>query len=123
MKKSLSVFLMSICFISFVFFSACKEEEEDVYDIRGEWILNFYVVAANIQPPGTATITFTGSLTSGTFVDSAGGAGTYTVNDMAVEWTYPSGTVYSGNFDSTTTMSGTWQMPEGYTGPWDATKM
>ena len=123
MKRVFSVALISFCLIGLLFFNSCKTEEEIVYDIRGIWTLNFFWSATDAPPPGSTTITFTGSLTTGTWVTGDAYNGTYTVNGMSVQWVFTSGTTYTGNFTTLTAMNGTMLGSYGGTGTWNATKM
>ena len=123
MKRVFSVALISFCLIGLLFFNSCKTEEEIVYDIRGIWTLNFFWSATDAPPPGSTTITFTGSLTTGTWVTGDAYNGIYTVNGMSVQWVFTSGTTYTGNFTTLTAMNGTMLGSYCGTGTWNATKM
>jgi hypothetical protein len=96
------------------------------YDITGDWDLTF---VWNGSSPGTAVITFTGTTSSGTFVeddDSANPAGTYTVDGKTVSWTWDNSfqTHYTGTFSDKSTMSGTIATNTNATaGTWTATKV
>ncbi len=95
-----------------------KKKKEDEYDIRGDWTVNFNV-AGNA---GFFYMTFSGSKTSGSFVDNEGDTGTYSVNGSAVNFGYNNYNIsFSGNFGSQGSMSGSLQV-EGTNGSWNATR-
>jgi hypothetical protein len=89
------------------------------YDITGAWTLTFQFDG---DPQYSNTITFSGDKKTGTFVIASLG-GTYAVDAKKVVWTYSAGhnTVYTGEFKSKTTMSGT-MLSNGYPGTWSAVK-
>ena len=97
-----------------------KITAEEVFDIRGDWNLTLYWTGF---PSDSWTITFSGGLSSGTYMDEYGHTGTYTVNSSSVEIDYP---VYPmklvGSFSSQTEMSGDITEAVG-TGTWSATKL
>ena len=76
--------LLLIGFMGFVIsFSSCKKSEEVYeFDIRGNWEM-VIIIAGNSE---TKTITFSGSLTYGTFTDGVD-SGTYNVTDKEVALT------------------------------------
>lgn len=100
------------------------------YNIVGTWALTDQWPSGNY----TTNITFSGSKTSGTFVDSDGNTGTYSVAEKSVQFIYEKnadGLVftkweYTGNFTDENNMSGTFvvTLSGGYdhTGSWSATK-
>jgi hypothetical protein len=97
-----------------------------VYDIKGKWSLQEeYDDGSSFS----VTATFTGTLESGTVIDSDGGSGTYTVSDNNVvefNLVYPNVTYeYSGYFDDANTMKGDSERIIGsdtYFGAWSATR-
>jgi hypothetical protein len=92
-----------------------KEPEPERFDIRGDW---------TIEPDGYVPIymTFSGSLTRGTFVDDDGYTGTYTVNQRRVHFEYDYyNIVFEGNFEDRNSMMGTFQADD-VRGDWRATR-
>ena len=93
-----------------VYFLVIKKDsktEEPDFDIRGNWRLDW---TDTFGSSGYYNITFTGSLTSGTFIDSFGDAGNYTVsvNNTLVFRYNTKSLVYTGNLYSNNSMGGTW---------------
>jgi hypothetical protein len=88
------------------------------YDITGDWTVNY---TWDQGGSGSTTITFSGDKKSGTFI-TASYNGTYTVDSKNVQWTYTSGTKYTGTFSDKQNMSGTILSYSGSTGTWTATK-
>jgi len=95
-----------------------KEPEPERFDIRGDWTLIFNYLGQDYP----FYMSFSGSLTSGTFVDQDGDTGTYTVNQRRVHFEYD---VYNfffdGNFEDMNNMRGTYQADD-VTGNWRATR-
>jgi hypothetical protein len=95
-----------------------KAPEPERFDIRGDWtaIVNYLGVDY------TFYFNFSGSLTSGTFVDHDGDTGTYTVNQRLVHFEYDAYiTVFDGNFEDRDHMRGTYQEGD-VSGGWRATR-
>jgi len=94
---------------------------EEIFDIRGMWHLT---LDWSGYPSESWNITFSGGLTSGSYMDENGHTGTYTVDGSNVDIDYSSS--YSmrlvGSFSSQTEMSG--DITEAVeTGTWNATKL
>jgi hypothetical protein len=107
-----------------VYFLVIKKSEDEGYDIRGSWSLNFNWYAKQVDTPGTVTLTFSGgSASGGTFISSSGSTGSWTVNGTQIRWMYANGTTYTGTIQTETYMSGTMIDFEGYNGYWSATKV
>lgn len=95
-----------------------KEPEPERFDIRGDWTLIFNYLGEDI----TWFLAFSGSLTSGTFVDQAGDTGTYTVNQRSVHFEYDFYNIFfDGNFENRDIMRGTYQADD-VSGGWRATR-
>lgn len=94
---------------------------EEVFDIRGQWHLT---LDWSGYPSESWNITFSGGLTSGTYMDTNGHTGTYTVDGSNVNIDYTSS--YSmrlvGSFSSQTEMSGDITEAVG-SGTWSASKL
>lgn len=105
-----------------VYFLVIKKSEDDGYDIRGSWNINYNWYAKQLEVPGNTVITFTGGSSSGGtfFVEDTNG--TWTVNGTQVRWVFTNGTTYTGSIQSDTYMSGTMVDYAGYTGYWSASK-
>lgn len=134
--KKLSILLLSVLLISLLAFNTgCKKK----FDITGVWSVN--INWSNFAQKNTQSIsgqmssiqssaavlgiyTFSGDKTSGTFVDSWGDSGTYTVSDKNVVWVY--NTVpysrYTGISADDNTMTGTMSNDWGSSGNWTATR-
>lgn len=126
-KKKFPILLvlggLAIAAVAIYFLVIKKSDDEDEgYDIRGTWTLNWSWYATGIDVPGTTTITFTGTKENGTFYTGTGNNGTYTVSGSQVNWYYPSGTTYTGGIQSDTFMSGTMIDYMGNPGTWSATR-
>lgn len=120
MKVRYYIFL--ILYVCLLFCFGCKttaENGESEYDIRGTW--EFYYEGT----PNTSIVSFTGSITQGTFRTDRGTTGTYTVNgtDMSMsgartyidsyqKWEYNWET--TGTFIDTDHMSGSTTVTERY---------
>jgi len=129
-------FVLSVVVVLSLLFTttACKK----TYDIRGTWSITYNWGANNVKVAGvldkaeegkvygTGTITFSGNKTSGTFIDSYGDAGKWTVDGDKIEFTYDGyNTTYTGTLKDENNMSGT--MTEvyngvNYNGTWSATR-
>jgi type II secretory pathway pseudopilin PulG len=106
-----------------VYFLVIKKSEDDGYDIRGNWNVNFNWYAQQIEPPGNIVLTFSGGSSSGgTFLSSSGSTGSWTVSGTQVRWVYGNGTTYTGTIQSETFMSGTMIDYAGYSGYWSASR-
>lgn len=135
--KKFAVLLLSILLISLLIFNTgCKKK----FNIEGVWTININWVTIYVQKntqsisgqkssvQGSAAVigiyTFTGDKTSGTFVDSWGEMGTYTVNDKNVIWEYNTApyTRYIGTSADDNTMTGTMSNDWGDSGSWSATR-
>jgi tetratricopeptide (TPR) repeat protein len=83
-----------------------KKEQEEEYNIVGNWIIYENINGESLEE----YITFSGSRTSGTFVDQDGLTGTYSVSGRNVNFSYDFGLwfTYNGTFTGRDTMSGTW---------------
>ncbi|MCK4765188.1 MAG: hypothetical protein KAW12_23515 [Candidatus Aminicenantes bacterium] len=92
--------------------------KKDKYDITGTWTMT-----GSFQgTPFLDTFTFTGSKTSGSFVDSVGDGGTYTVNDKDVSFRYSNyDIVFNGTFNGANSMSGS-IAAYGLSGNWSASR-
>jgi hypothetical protein len=94
---------------------------EEVFDIRGQWHLT---LDWSGFPSESWNLTFSGGLTSGSYMDEYGHTGTYTVDGSNVNIDYTSS--YSmrlvGTFSSQTEMSGDITEAVG-SGTWSATKL
>ena len=126
-KKKFPILLvlggLALAAVAAYFLFIKKSEEDDGYDIRGSWSLNFNWYSKQVDTPGTTTITFSGgSQNSGTWVTTSY-SGTWTVNGSQVRFVFPSGTTYSGTIQSDTYMSGTMGAWNGDIGYWSASKM
>ena len=88
------------------------------YDIVGVWIVNY---TWDTGGSGSTTITFSGDKKSGTFT-TASYNGTYSVDGKNAQWTYSSGTKYTGTFKDKQNMSGTMLSYSGDPGTWTASK-
>ena len=73
MRKN-QIFLAMLILTGLILSSGCQTNEEIIYDIRGTWIFYF----SNVSE--TSTVTFTGTVDSGTLATVEGTTGTYTVN-------------------------------------------
>lgn len=105
------------------YFLLVKKSEDEGYDIRGSWSMNFNWYLSEATPPGTATITFTGgSKNSGTFYTQSY-TGTWTVTGNQIRFVFQSGTTYIGTIASDTYMSGTMVDYNGNPGSWSATRI
>jgi hypothetical protein len=92
--------------------------EPERYDIRGDWTVILNYLGTDIP----FFITFSGSLTTGTFVDQDGDTGIYTVNQRSVHLEYDSyNIVLDGNFEDRNSMRGTYQADD-VSGGWRATR-
>ncbi|MCK4941931.1 MAG: hypothetical protein KAS65_00070 [Candidatus Aminicenantes bacterium] len=104
------------------YFLFIKKSEDEGYDIRGSWSLNFNWYSKQVATPGTTTITFSGgSKNGGTFVVQSY-SGSWTVTGSQVRWVFQSGTTYSGTIQSDTYMSGTMVDYNGSPGYWSASR-
>lgn len=92
-----------------------KEPEPERFDIRGDW---------TIEPDRYLPIymTFSGSLTSGEFVDQDGIRGAYNVNGRQVEFQYypPYEINFNGNFSDRDHMNGQYEIVGVDSGTWAA---
>lgn len=94
------------------------KDEDRQYDIRGDWTNNWNVLGFT----ETHYFNFSGSLTSGTFVDEVGDTGTYAVSDRSVAYEYDEYTISAtGTFTGYENMSGTLFTAVG-NGTWNAQK-
>lgn len=87
--------------------SGKKKDKEEELIIIGNWIIS------ENYPDGTSGeqyITFSGSRTSGTFIDHDGFTGTYSVSGRNVNFSYDFDLwfTYNGTFTGRDTMRGTW---------------
>lgn len=104
------------------YFLFIKKSEDDGYDIRGSWLLNFNWYSKQVDTPGTAVITFSGgSKNSGTFVVEEY-SGSWTITGSQVRFVFQSGTTYTGTIQNDTYMSGTMVDYNGSPGYWSASK-
>lgn len=95
-----------------------KEPEPERFDIRGDWTLILNYLGEDIP----FYLSFSGSLTNGTFVDQDGDTGTYTVNQRRVHFEYEFYNIFfDGNFENRDLMRGTYQADD-VTGNWRATR-
>lgn len=111
-KKKFPVLLVvagiAVVAVIVVLASGKKEQQrEEEFIITGNWIIS------ENYPDGTSGeqyITFSGSRTSGTFIDHEGFTGTYSVSGRNVNFSYDFGDwfTYNGTFTGRDTMSGTW---------------
>ena len=110
-KKKFPVLLViggiAVVAVIVVLASGKKKDKEEEYNIVGNWIIS------ENYPDGTSGeqyITFSGSRTSGTFIDHEGFTGTYSVSGRNVNFSYDFGVwfTYNGTFTGRDTMSGTW---------------
>jgi hypothetical protein len=87
--------------------SGKKKDKEEEYNIVGNWIISENYPDST---SGEQYITFSGSRTSGTFLDHEGFTGTYSVSGRNVNFNYDFGFwfTYNGTFTGSDTMSGTW---------------
>ena len=99
---------------------------EELIDIQGDWTMK---EAYNDQSYFEVNVTFSGTMDSGTVVDSDGGSGTYTVTEFSVAFNlvFPDVTYkYVGNFSDKDNMSGTCTKTDSsgtsYAGDWIATR-
>ena len=95
------------------------------YDITGTWTINIHFVTTGFTDY-TSTWVFSGSKTSGTFVENDAGStypGTYTVTNKKDVWfKYDAyADTYVGQFTSKNQMSGTFST-SGYNSTWTAAK-
>lgn len=95
------------------------------YDILGTWTVDWQFTSKG-GSMGVFTIIFSGTKESGTLTISYGGGGTYTVDGKNVTWVLSSedpSFIWTGQFDSKDTMSGTisWSA-KGFSGTWTATR-
>ena len=91
-----------------------KTPEPERFDIRGNWTIN---------PDRYAPIlmTFSGSLTSGEFVDDDAYTGTYVVNGSQVEFRYSTlAIIFRGSFSDRDNMNGQYEIVGVDTGSWTA---
>jgi hypothetical protein len=123
--SSISKSIMVIILVAFMMigFPGCSQKSAtEEYNITGKWSVSFNWGWESFA----RDVTFNGSKQSGSLTDVFGNSGSYTVNDKSVSWTYAEfSTTYTGNFSSTTAMSGTMkQTYEGqtYSGTWTAAK-
>jgi hypothetical protein len=94
------------------------EPEPERFDIRGDWTVIFNYKGEELY----LFLTFSGSLTSGTFVDHEDDTGFYTVNQTTVYFEYDDYVIFfDGNFDNSNRMSGTFQWGD-VSGGWHATR-
>jgi len=95
-----------------------KKKKSDEYDIRGSWGLNISFLGDNFS----TGITYSGSISSGTFVDSDGDRGTYSVTGRTVSFSYNAVAInFTGSFSTKDAMNGQVEL-EGFTGSWTATR-
>jgi len=121
MKKKFMILLVGALFVTIMFSSGCKKNEEGVtakFDITGTWTLVF---TWTNQVAKTGTIVFTGSVTAGSFVFNNYKKGTYTVNGKNVSWEYTGGAKHTGTSTGDKAMSGTMKNG-GLSGTWTATR-
>ena len=130
MRKTtiLTVFLLFV-FLTFNF--SCKSSEEETFSILGNWTISM-VYAGNYVYSG-GTITFAGSLTSGSITvnfpsDTQIGTGTYTVSGSTVHFTiYWPDAEYTdtctGSVVNDNSMNGTLvEQPGNSSGTWNCTR-
>ena len=95
-----------------------SEPEPERFDIRGDWTVVVNYLGADIP----FYIAFSGSLTSGTFVDQDGDTGTYTVSGNTVHFEYDYIAIwFDGRFENRDFMRGTYQADD-VTGNWRANR-
>ncbi len=86
--------------------------------VVGNW--NLTILWSGGHSPESSTITFAAD---GSFSDSEGGSGTWSLNGNSISWVYPSPhTTYTGT-GSSTSMSGTMNSPVAGPGTWTAYKL
>jgi hypothetical protein len=91
-----------------------SEPEPERLDIRGDWTIE----PDRYQP---IYMTFSGSLTNGTFIDDEGYSGTYTVNNNQVEFRYTTlAIIFHGRFTDRDHMTGQYEVIDVETGTWNA---
>ena len=130
MRKTtiLTVFLL---FMFLTFNSSCKSSDEETFSILGNWTISM-VYAGNYVYSG-GTITFAGSLTSGSITvrfppDTQIGTGTFTVSGSTVHFTiYWPDAAYTdtcnGSVVNDNSMSGTLvEQPGNTSGTWNCTR-
>lgn len=82
--------------------------KKDEYDIRGNWVLD----AEYAGGTDTFYFTFSGSMTSGIFVDHDGERGTYIVTGRSASFEYNDYPLrFQGNFSTMNQINGTWTIP------------
>lgn len=133
MKKLFGVTLVGLLFVGMLFFTGCKTEEEEVFDITGNWTLSLSYPSYGTSYTGTLTCTgtATGGTVSANFTAEGWGppgTGTYTVAGTAVTitiyWPSNGNTSYLvGNYTTFTAMNGTLTEDFGSSGTWTAMKM
>jgi hypothetical protein len=99
-----------------------KSSAQEVFDIRGDWTVTVNFQGSDIP----FYMSFSGSLTSGTFVDQDNDTGTYTVTNRTVYFEYDYYLLsFNGSFSNrdnmngsyqTDTTSGSWHASRGFTG-------
>lgn len=78
--------------------------KKDTYDITGNWGITITIEGV----PIVLNYTFSGSKTSGTFIDEEGDSGTYTVDGKSVSFTYDLYAIqFTGEFSDKDHMGGT----------------
>jgi hypothetical protein len=131
MKKLFSVTLVTCLLIGMLSFTGCKTEDEEVFDITGNWTLTMNDTSFGWT--FTGTLTCVGTPTAGTVSAdftaywSPPGNGTYTVAGNAVTITifWPSNGNTSnlvGAYTTFTAMNGSYTEDYGSSGTWTATK-
>ncbi len=94
------------------------KKKKDSYDIRGDWTVNSNFAGETFRD----YFTFSGSKTSGSFVDGAGIRGSYTVNGSSAHFAYTDLAIsLDGTFSSQDNMSGT-AVAFGVSGTWNAVR-
>ncbi|MCX6558114.1 MAG: hypothetical protein NTW95_11925 [Candidatus Aminicenantes bacterium] len=92
------------------------------YAIRGDWNVSRTAAGSTYE----FTVNFSGEKASGTFEAEQSGNllnGTYTVDGKNVEWTFESGSKYTGTFTDKDAMSGSYLKFDGTTtGTWTAAR-
>lgn len=118
-KKKFPVLLVvgGVAAAAVLIFVLSKKKKEQ-YDIRGNWTINGTFLAE----PFRFYMTFSGSKTSGTFADTEGDSGTYTVADKTVSFKYNEYDVtFNGQFTDKDHMSGS-LVASGITGTWNGSR-
>lgn len=118
MKKLFSTMCFILIVGGLVFFSSCSSEDDDAYDIVGEWLVSgHFSDVVTTSHPGSIPVpafenetwTFSGTLTSG-IVDSFRWHGTYTVvcdSPCNINVTFDSGLTINAQFIDENSWSGT----------------